>query len=1039
MAPSIGPGVGAGFNRWRRGGAAAPVTDAIVTAINADGWSVAATSPPTMEPATAPRFVSLSRQGFDASGAATTYPETLIMTQRVRQAFPNQASLDASRVALSDYVYSTDTVLGGQTNSSAETSPKPVARWALPDRATVGNALPLAIVAAHRNGRNREMVACVRYTATDGVNATVTQTVFQSSILGSPYDRNPVIGYAATLDITSLTEGQITANAEVFPWIGGAASVLNSADSAAGTRAFAPQIYRKAVARVAAPPLVYVSTTGVDATVLASGATGGGIVKVSTDPAVASANPFLTWNSALLALLAATTITGGIADGCEVRYMAGTHSVGAGTANTYTVISEVIVRADPAAAAGAVTLNLAANWSTRCLYMRFIGIAFARTTTAQITLAANARCTLEACTYANSAGGNAALLGGGGAGNPAVLSLLGTTITTGAVLLLSGVAAYEVRLVRGLDLDGVSTIDPFCSVGNALTNCTHNPGLAAHESGFVAFNRFRLQANGAVVFGNLGNVDGAAVIQNLIEFISTSTTSPAFRFSGDGNPGNVTHLVCAHNALTGFVAAGRCNLLYADTAGTNRTHKLCAFIGNIHGQINVKTDIFAATAANVNAWAYMYGVGCRGEVSQWIDQNSGGGGLGASHGSFQQAYPGLNASIGTSATVRNNPNWHDYEGTIDGSTPGVGGGAYTLQAGSLALARVANPVLRFDLYGGERNAMNDAAGCSSTGSMAARTVASLNLGPVFGLKHSAGLRRPTWRTIGFDALPTGWLWSQPNIGVTTTQNNPAPLEGWDLNGVPIVIRHRGATIRNCITGNNGTYSSTAGSHIRLGNSDGQDWSFFTLENLRMIGGGNETTDAPGVVAIYSTHTAPADFRFGIIRDVFIDGFRGDPIEINVAGDLLIERVYLGRCGWKPSAISDRVWPHVDWLSLGNRGNAAGPITIREIFIEAAQRPGIFGRTSYLARASVNTVNMTVDRIVAIGAGDWGTVPGDSEATANSAFNYPFGGGATAGNLSITNSALDKHPSRTWFHPLALQPNTWTGNLTWADGSAAVLP
>jgi hypothetical protein len=1038
MAPSIGPGVGAGFNRWRRGGAAAPVTDAIVTAINADGWSVTATSPPTMEPATAPRFVSLTRQGFDAAGAAVTYPETLIMTQRVRQAFPNQASLDASRVALSDYVYSTDTVLGGQTNGSTETSPKPIARWALPDRATVGNSLRLEIVAAHRNGRNREMIAAVRFTATDGTN-TVSATVSQSVILAHPQDRNPVVGYAATLDITSLTEGQITANAEVFPWIGGAASVLNSADNTAGTRTFAPQIYRKAVARVAAPPLVYVSTTGVDATVLASGATGGGIVKVSTDPAVASANPFLTWNSALLALLAATTVTGGIADGCEVRYMAGAHSLAFGTANTYTVISEVIVRADPAAAAGAVVLNLTANWAPRTLYTRFVGIGFVRTTTAQIQLQNNARCTLEACTYANSAGGNAALLGGGGAGNPAVLSLLGTTITTGAVLLLSGVAAYEVRLVRGVDLDSAATLDWFCSLGNALTNCTHSVGIAAHESGFVAFNRFRLQANSAVVFGNFGNVPDAAVIQNLIEWTSTSTTAPAFRFSGDGNIGNVTHLVCAHNALTGFVAAGRCNLLYADTAGTNRTHKLCAFIGNIHGQINVKTDIFAATAANVNAWAYMYGVGCRGEVSQWIDQNSGGGGLGASHGSFQQAYPGLNASIGTSATVRNNPSWHDYRGTIDGSTPGVGGGAYTLQAGSMALARVANPVLRFDLYGGVRNVMNDAAGCSSTGSMAARTVASLNLGTVFGLKESAGLRRPTWLRRTQDTLPTGWGFSTA-LGVFTTQHNPARLEGWDLEGAPIRPRHRGWAAVNCITGNNGSYTSTPGAHIYIGAGTTDDCRFGLIKACRMEGGGNETTDAPGVVAIYSTHLFTGPFGFLTVEDNWIANFRGDLIELNRTGDLLIQRNYLGPSGWKPSAIIDRIWPHGDWISIGNGGVAAGAVNIRENFVDAPHREGIYGRTSILNRASGSTLDFNLDRNIGLGAGDWGAaVPGDSEATNNRAWNYPFGGGATAGNLSITNSALDKHPSRTWFHPSALQPNTWTGNLTWADGSAAVLP
>jgi hypothetical protein len=287
-------------------------------------------------------------------------------------------------------------------------------------------------------------------------------------------------------------------------------------------------------------------------------------------------------------------------------------------------------------------------------------------------------------------------------------------------------------------------------------------------------------------------------------------------------------------------------------------------------------------------------------------------------------------------------------------------------------------------------------------------------------------------------LPAGWTLSG-TVGVTTSSNNPSPLEGYDMAGIPIVVRHQGATMRNLITGNNGAYSSTQGSHIRLGNSNGQDWSFFTIEDCLMIGGGNAITDAPSAVAIYSTHTAPADFRFGVIRRNFISGFRGDCIEMNAAGDLLIEDLYLGPSGWKPSALVDRIWPHADWMTLGNAENAAGPITIRRVFIEAPQRTGVFGRTSYLNRASASTVDMSIDRSIMIGASDWGMIAGDSEATDNSAFQYPFGGGATAGAYAITNSALDRHPTRTWVHPSATAPGTFTGNLTWADGSAAALP
>jgi hypothetical protein len=107
---------------------ALPGTDPIVIAINADRWSVAAANPPTMQPASSLLFARLTRQGFDASGQAVTFSKELILTQRVRLPLPNQAQLDALRVALSGYVCATEVVRDGQPNNSTEVSPEPVAR-----------------------------------------------------------------------------------------------------------------------------------------------------------------------------------------------------------------------------------------------------------------------------------------------------------------------------------------------------------------------------------------------------------------------------------------------------------------------------------------------------------------------------------------------------------------------------------------------------------------------------------------------------------------------------------------------------------------------------------------------------------------------------------------------------------------------------------------------------------------------------------------------------------------------------------------------
>ena len=109
-----------------------------------------------------------------------------------------------------------------------------------------------------------------------------------------------------------------------------------------------------------------------------------------------------------------------------------------------------------------------------------------------------------------------------------------------------------------------------------------------------------------------------------------------------------------HNTIAGFHNTGRCNLFY-DEGPTARTNKLHSFIGNIHVAINTKGDVFrganeagADASSRLGNWAYLYGVGCRGEFSQFIDASSGGIGT-----SFAQDYPGLDASIGTSATTRN--------------------------------------------------------------------------------------------------------------------------------------------------------------------------------------------------------------------------------------------------------------------------------------------------------------------------------------------------------------------------------------------------
>ncbi|MBL8590772.1 MAG: hypothetical protein JNK46_19725, partial [Methylobacteriaceae bacterium] len=551
---------------------------------------------------------------------------------------------------------------------------------------------------------------CVVFTVTDGTNS-VTATVSQSSILGHPNDQNPIVGYAADIDVSSLADGQITANAKVYPWIGTLASVHDSSANAAGSRSFCPQRYYKNVARFAAPPLAYVSPSGVDATVLASGATAGGIQKVSTDAATAAANPFATIASAMSALKAATTITGGACEGCEVRLMAGSNTPGTVTIQTYVTIGELVITRDPNTTKAAAILNLAATFTTRCPNIRMKGITIARTSTSQISVGQNSTLTFEDTELTGTS--TAQLHAGGAAGNPATLRVIGHISAAG---VYGNVAAQDVRLVRGLVGAGGTNIDPFCVIGSTVTNSGVAQSTAFGDvNEFIGFNRFVNNTGSSGIITPRADaaaptIDGFALIQNVMEWAGVQP-QPAFRMSPDNGTPSTHHVVVHHNTLIGSGGYGRNNILYVDTAASGaRTHRLTSFKGNIHSQINTKHDVFAATSGNVGGWSYMYGVGCAGELTQFADSASGQNGTG---GSFSQAYAGLGAKCGASTTVPLDPLFVSRAACFwNGSAvvAGAGNGDYRLQAGSPAAGMLTAPVLRFDLSGAARPASANAAG-----------------------------------------------------------------------------------------------------------------------------------------------------------------------------------------------------------------------------------------------------------------------------------------------------------------------------------------
>lgn len=652
--------------------------------IRADGWSAdyATAAPTTIDPVSAPVTLSLSRQGFDTLAQAATITEPMLVTSRVRKPFPDHATLEDTRVSLEDFIYSTDTGTN-LVNNSILTSPKPVARWALSDKRLVGNSVRLEVVAAHRNARNKEEIACVRYTATDGT-LSVSTVVSSSTILGHPGDLNPVIGYAADLDISTLATGQITVTAEVFPWIGNSASVRSMTAT-----------YLKNTALLAAPPLATVDpvngndTTGV----------------VSTTQANADAAPFLTINGALNK---ANTAYSNAPNGLNILIKAGGASMTASVTATGSNTSEVVVRRHPSTARADAVVNFGSvNVNSRQPAMRYTDLSIVRTGSSGY-LSAAGQTVLELVSVNNGA------FAGSIWGSSTQIGFVIGCDWTGGASDNFGVTARELRLARGLSLKAPGAVamqvELGCVIGSVFENAamSTSPTIRPVANVFAGFNKF-MKIQGAFAGpGTLaGDLDGVAFIQNVMEF-SSATSGNIFRISGDNGLANTNHVIMHHNTHAGADGWGRHALGFDEntTDTVRRSHTLWSSVGEVVVQMNTKGDLFVGTAQSptrpaeapnrLGNWPIMYGIGFRGQLVQYPCGDTFANGTGTS---FGQAYSGVDSINALASNVIDPKFVAPAATTINPTTAGVGNGNYQLQAGSPAIGKVKKPVLKFDLAG----------------------------------------------------------------------------------------------------------------------------------------------------------------------------------------------------------------------------------------------------------------------------------------------------------------------------------------------------
>lgn len=701
------PGLGLGYGTFRRRLMGSGAVVLPFSSVNAAGWNVEYSStPPSLNPLSS---FFVTRQGFDATGAATTFADTLVATQHVRVA--GTTGLSSLTVAASDYAYSTDTVLG-VTNNSTEASPKPVAHWVTADHAVVGDTVTVELVAFHRDARNGLPIACAIGTATDGTN-TVTATRATPTVLAHPQDRNAVIGYRLTFNVASLADNAtVTVNAKVYPWVGTVASgsVLDSAAGTADTSGFCPQIYYRSTSLAASPRYVYVdATNGNDTTGVAS-----------TDAATASASPCLTWIGAVSKLRGSTA---GAASGGIVRVKASGGTLALGTTSAtfqvYQGVGETIIESDPSGSTATVSWNSAIN--TYCPYIRWRNLNMVRA--GNVTLpngtisTTYARWTLENVTV--DGGGFASAL----AGAQRTIRIIGMTLTNSGVSTLTAgtvANAYGYTLMRGINTAiSMPQIEMQCFVGGYCANgAIRSTGTARSPNGnIVAYNRFMNITGSTIAFswGGSGEatalggtppltVTGIVFVQNAVEK-ADAVNAASFRLSGDSDCFNIVHPIVWNNTFAGFSLQGRANVLYDENPAYVRNYKLSSFRGNLWSQLNNKSDIFINDATHIGNWAYHYGVGCYSEFSQFAAADAS---VPASGASFSQDYGGLGGTWAPQQYVRTDPLFVSYQGTTGTSggvaSAGTGGGDYHLTSSSPCLGKITSAVqpLGYDLDGTTR-------------------------------------------------------------------------------------------------------------------------------------------------------------------------------------------------------------------------------------------------------------------------------------------------------------------------------------------------
>ncbi|MCP4393526.1 MAG: hypothetical protein GY804_04575 [Alphaproteobacteria bacterium] len=647
------------------------------------------------DPLNAKIKLALTSQGYNSLGVLTTTTREIYgvpcitnNTGAIRKAYPNQTepqeSVNGSDVdivvALSDYIYSADTIITADllsgwytqgtpsnsatglsvTNNSAANYPKPIGSWADPGYSLKTGDFDVEFTSFHRDG-----IAAVRFTAFDGVT-TVTNIVTDLTVSEKP-DYNKVLVYANTFDVSTLNDGLITVNAEVFPKVGNVSSILYTGDGANTwpTPLYTSQTYRLDTAN-SHGFLVVDPTNGNDGT---------GAV-YSSQVLAEAGSAYQTISTALIALQAYHNANAGHNDagGGVVLCTEDTHTLRSSNGGT---LSEWVEVKPTSTAIRENTIFEVTALSSIPTLLKFSGIT---TTGTSFWNGSNTKnMWFDQVAYQAT-------------GAVSAYTCPASFVTHCVGTFPNGFLGYSATatafaIVRGNDFVVRHSCVAYTVLGNRNVNCIRKTAVNTcpiQNNVVYAFNKFddsdiSVQIN----MSSVDNITGLAIVQNLMIRYG-SQIQPLIQISADETTTTTANVLLWNNSIIG----ARSNLGYNDTvAGGPYAQDLWSLKNNIISRYSNKDDTFGDNPLATGSWPVGYSVGAEGNLlrtspdAEWF-------------GEFQ----GLWMKKGT-PSVPLEPLYINDQSADGGDTSG---GDYHLQASSPAIDLSHERTVPYDLEGKSR-------------------------------------------------------------------------------------------------------------------------------------------------------------------------------------------------------------------------------------------------------------------------------------------------------------------------------------------------